>query len=232
MSIIAVLLSASASLAQKPLGEAYWQRMRRLADSVLVNHFGQEFRTKHIFNPREPTMYMAFGDESADWLERDTVSRIPTYCHFEYDIGFDSLHASHMNIALDITPQGNRLQPSIEPGAEWNGFVNCSGSCSFKYDLNGFIKLARDGGIKCRKRDAYEHLEWIPPDSSEQAMGVINGRYEVTLAGRKLRHEVTKLMHSTYTSDVYEAIVFDPFTGAILRRTEIDRNSQWACWTL
>ncbi len=221
------LVSANAT-AQQPLGEAYWAGVRANADSVLVAHFGEEFRAKHIFTPYEPIDYAVVGEDGVRWADRDSVSSTPAWCYFEFDIGLDSLNASRNNIAITITPRGERVPASLEPKAEWNGFVQCNGACRFAHDLDGFMVLAKGNGVRCKRKTAFRELRWIPPDSAAWASGERNGRYELTLGKYHGKGE-TLLGSSTYSYRLFDAIVFDPFTGAVLRKEQRKETYMIAC---
>lgn len=222
------LLGSTLASGQQPLGEAYWAKLRAKADSVLIAHFGAEFRTKHISDPDDPINYAVVGGNGVAWADLDTVSTLPTRCFFEFDILFDSKQAPRSRIEFTITPEGGRVHPSIEPLAEWNGFVKCAGACRFAYDLEGFIILAKENGLQCKRKTAVRELRWIPPDSAAWSSGERDGRYELTLGKYRGKGE-TRRGSSTDSYYVFDAIVFDPFTGAVLRKEQRKETYMIGC---
>lgn len=222
------ILPAAFLCAQGPPDMAYWDGIRARADSVLVHHFGSDFSHRHIFDPEGSPGYIALEERTVPWEDRHTVTTAPVYCCFEYDIGLDSTHASSNNIRLAITPDGHRVPTSIEPEAEWNGLIGRSASCAFAHDLDGFIALARSNGVKCRGKDVLHDLRWIPPDSAARAAGAFEGRYELTL-GRYRRTGIERNGRTTYYYRDLRAIVFDPFTGAVVRKKNMQGTYRIAC---
>jgi hypothetical protein len=209
--------------AQGPLGEAYWQAIRAKADSVLVAEFGKEFREKHIFTPTDPLDYAVVSGNGVDWDDRDTVTVVPEWCYFEYCIGLDEASATRFDgmIRFTITPEGGRVPASREPLAEWNGFVDCSGHCRMPLDLDGFVKIARDHGVRARKKDGPWAVVWVPPDSLAQVAGDERGRYELRLAQYLHRKGATPTSGGgAHYWKVYRFAVFDLLTGSLLRVEE------------
>ncbi|MBX2971937.1 MAG: hypothetical protein KF797_02440 [Flavobacteriales bacterium] len=219
-------------LGQQPLGEAYWQGIRAKADSVLVAEFGKEFREKHIFDPQEPLDYIVVDDDGIDWDDRDTITRIPQYCLFEYCVSLSKAAAisTRPQILFTITPQGERVPASVEPKAEWMGFTDCHGACQIPYDGAGFIAVSRKNGVRVRRKNGFRGLEWIPPDSLEWEAGKRTGRYELTL-GQDM-HQKGKTPTSgggAFYWNLYKVAVFDLFTGDLLRVEENHEVYMIAC---
>ncbi len=219
---------------QRPLGEAYWQAIRAKADSVLIEEFGEEFRTGHIFTPTDPLDYAVVGGNGVDWEDLDTVTVPPQWCYFEYCVGLDAASATHFTpmIRFTLTPEGGRVPASLEPRAEWEGFVQCDGPCSIPFDINGFIEIARRNGVRAGKKEGPWLMEWIPPDSVAQSAGVEFGSYELRLS------EYLHKKGSTPKSDGgawywkrYRSAVFDPFTGELLRVEEENVTYKVTCGT-
>ena len=234
---------------QSPLGESYWQQIRSKADSIVIKHFGQTFFNDHIFfDPEYEINYIAFSTGfSCGWDERDTVTTIPELIHFEYLIGFNRDQASR-TIEVAINPDGSLVPPSYDlpptkdqietakqlqrevlfPLQEVYGFTQCDSECLFKYDLDEFIELAKKNGVRCRRKDAFRGLYWFPPDSASWAMGERLGRYELVL-GRNTGRGETRLSNSVYKYNIVDAIVFDPFSGEVLRKEEYNQTYMIAC---
>lgn len=210
--------------AAQPLGDAYWDRMLDKADSVVISRFGAEFFAKHIFPPIAPMDHIAMGDHTTDWENRDTITRTPEYCHFEYDIGFDTLNAGRINIQLNITPEGAVLEDE-----DLQGFITSPAPVRFRTDLHGFIELARKNGVKCERHTAFRDLRWIPTDTTARLHPGGNGRYELILGRIRKKAMERRIASSTYTYQVVDAIIFDPFTGEVLRKEERQEILSIAC---
>ncbi len=211
------------SVISQPLGEAYWVRIRERADSVVISRFGSDFFKHHVFTPAEALEYVVVGDGSIDREHRDTITREPSLCRFEYNIGFDALHAGWMNISFSITPDGRLIEDE-----DLRGFVEHGPPFAFHTDLCGFIELARANGVRCARRSAFREIRWIPLDTTARVHPGGNGRYELVL-GRIRGKKREKVSSSTHTYQVVDAIVLDPFTGAVLRKEERHETLGWTC---
>lgn len=232
--LLSALLACShcAVFGQRPLGEAYWQAIRAKADSVLVAEFGKEFREKYIFEPMYPLDYVVVDDNGISWSKRDTISHPPQWCYFEYCLGVTKSSAilRIASIRFTITPEGRRVPASMEPNAEWDGFVNCDGICRIAHDGAGFVKLARDHGVKAKRKDGFGGVEWIPPDSLELALGKRTGRYELTLQQDLHKEgEIPTSGGGAFYWRLYKIAVFDLFTGDLLRVEEVQQTYKIAC---
>jgi hypothetical protein len=227
---------ALSAFAQSPLGESYWQLIRSKADSIVIQHFGQAFFDDHIFfDPEYEINYIAFAhDHSCGWQDRDTVTQVPEFCHFEYLIGFDVDNNVRM-IEVALQPDGTLVSPSYDqppskeqiemakefsrevlfPLQEFYGFTECNGGCSFKYDLRGFRRLAQEKSVKCRRSDSYT-IHWISPDSASWANGERYGRYELEIACRVGKGK-TRSADGVIKNYLIQSIVFDPFSGDYIR---------------
>lgn len=221
LALTFALGAGNLALGQEPLGEAYWQGIRAKADSVLVAEFGKEFREKHLFPIVNRLDYIAIGDRTEDWGDRDTITQIPDYCFFEYDVGFDQDHSSRNNIMITITPSGGRVPESIEPYAEWNGLASCQGACEFASDFDGFVARAKELGVHCRRKDAFYGLAWVRPDSLQWQAGERRGGYHLILVGRRKEKGKTETLCCTSYWYRYEGIVFDAFSGDLIKREDI-----------
>ena len=218
------LLGLHGSISSQPLGDAYWNKIVDRADSVVISRFGAAFFMDHIFSPIDPLDYIVIGEYSYPWDERDTISRLPESCYFEYDIGFDSLHASRMNIAFGITPAGELIEDE-----DLRGFVEQGAPAAFHNDLNGFVELARKNGVKCERHTAFRELRWMPLDTAAKVHPDGIGRYELVLGRIRKKKMEKRVSYSTYTYQILDAIVFDPFTGAVLRKEERWETLSVAC---
>lgn len=232
-TLVALSLCTSTPLfGQKPLGAAYWDAIRAKADSVLIAEFGKEFREKHIFTPTDPLDHAVVRGNGVDWDDRDTVTQPAQWCYFEYCVGLDEASATHFTpmIRFTITPEGGRVPASMEPKAEWEGSIRCDGPCAFPFDIDGFVKMARQNGVRTRRKDTPWPMLWIPPDSLARSAGEERGSYELRLA-QDLHQEGT-----TPTSGGgawywrrYRFAVFDPFKGVLLRTEEREVTYKVAC---
>ncbi len=220
---------ATQALGQEPLGEAYWQGIRAKADSVLVAEFGKEFREKHIFAPDDPGDYAVIQGKVVDWDSRDTITEPPQWCYFEYFIGLSpgSTNWRDNYIRFTMTPEGERVPPSLDPKTQWDGFAQCNGPCRIPYDGNGFIAIAKKHGVRVRKKDGFKGLQWIPPDSLTADTGERRGHYELAL-GQNLHKKGTTPTSGggTYYWNLYKVAVFDLFTGELLRVQEYEEVYQ------
>ena len=220
------LLALHGSALSQPLGDAYWNRIIERADSVVISRFGAAFFNDHIFPPIDPLDYVLVDGSSISWADRDTITRAPTHCYFEYDIGFDTLNASRLNISFSITPDGHLVED-----ADLRGFVDHGPPIAFHTDLSGFIELARSNGVRCARKSAFRDLEWIPSDTAAQVnLGGV-GRYELVL-GRIRGKKKVRVPFSTHYDQIVDVIIFDPFTGAILRKEQRRESLGWACGRL
>ncbi len=222
LTALTFLFSLHAALSSQPLGEAYWNKIVDRADSVVISRFGAVFFKDHIFVPDSPLDYIVIGEDTYPWEDRDTITRLPESCYFEYDIGFDSVNASRMNIAFSITPEGEL----IEDG-DLRGFISSSGPEQFHTDLDGFIALAKKNGVKCGRSTAFRDLRWVPLDTVAQIHIAGEGRYELVL-GRVRGTRTEKVANSIRTYRLVDSIVFDPFSGAVLRKEERYETMSWA----
>lgn len=222
LTALTFLLCLHGSLFSQPLGDAYWNGIVDRADSVVIARFGAAFFMEHIFVPVDPLDYIVIGDDSYSWEERDTITRVPASCYFEYDIGFDSVNASRMNIAFSITPEGELIEDE-----DLRGFISSSGPVQFHTDLDGFIALAKKNGVKCDRSTAFRDLRWVPLDTVAQIHIAGEGRYELVL-GRARGTRREKVANSIRTYRLVDSIVFDPFSGAALRKEERSETISWA----
>lgn len=222
-----LLVSQGSAMAQQ-LGDDYWDRIVDRADSVVIARFGADFFLDHIFEPMYPMDYILFGDTHCSWEDRDTVTTIPSQCYFEYDIGFDTLHVGRMNIHFSITPDGRLIEDE-----DLSGFVASAPPIAFYTDLDGFVQLARENGVRCSRKDAFRALYWIPADTAARIHPGGIGHYELIL-GRVGKKKEKQVEGSTWYYQVVDAIVFDPFTGAVLRKEQLNESLGWACgvWRL
>ena len=222
VSLISFVATGGAVISQT-LGDAYWDRIVVRADSVVISRFGTDFFINHIFTPEYSLDYIVDGEYSYDWEDRGTITRPPTSCHFEYDIGFDSLNSGRMNIMLNITPGGKVLEDE-----DLRGFISGPVPVAFYTDLPGFIELAKRNGVKCKPKEAFRVLRWVPLDTAARIHPHGEGSYELTLGkARGTRSE--KVANSVHTFRIVDSIVFDPFSGAILRKEERFETISWAC---
>ena len=217
------LLSLDGSLFSQPFGDAYWNRIVDRADSVVIARFGAVFFTEHVFVPVHPFDYIVIGEETYPWEERDSITDIPESCYFEYDIGFDSLNASRMNIAFSITPEGGLIEDE-----DLRGFLSPSGPVQFHTDLDGFVRLAKKDGIKCDRSTAFRDLRWMPLDTAAHIHIAGEGRYELVLGRLRGTHS-EKVDGSVHTYRLVDSIIFDPFSGSVLRKEERHETISWAC---
>jgi len=206
------LAFAPIGLSAQLLDESYWLRIRARADSIVIARFGKDFFQKHSFVPRGPLDYIVLGGKTIDWEDRHTVSSRPESCYFEYDIGLDTRRRGLMNIGFSITPDGDLVVDE-----DLRGFVADPAPVIFYTDFKGFIRIARENGLKCRRRDAFRDLRWIASDTSA---GVVNdgiGRYELVIGrdGDVIKEESER---SFGTFLLVEVVIIDPFTGVVLRK--------------
>ena len=220
LALSTCVLGLCCSAISQPLDEAYWNKILDRSDSVVISRFGTEFFMQHVLTPVDPLDYIVIGEYSYGWDERDTIGRLPERCYFEYDIGFDTVNVSRMNISFSITPDGRLIEDE-----DLKGFVEHGPPVAFHTDLDGFVELARANGVKCERRNAFRELRWVPLDTAQRFHPGGLGRYELVL-GRVGRKKELRLSNSTHTYQVVDAVVFDPFTGAILRREE--RRETWS----
>lgn len=207
----------------QPLGYAYWNKIKERADSVVISRFGTDFFLNHIFTPESSIGYIVVGESSCGWAERDTIRREPTSCYFEYDIGLDPLHVSRMNISFSITPKGELIEDE-----DLRGFIADSAPVKFYSDLQGFILLAKRNGVKCKPVDAFVELQWVRLDSASGISPDGVGRYELVL-GRVMGTHSERISNSVHTYRLIDAITFDPFSGAVLRKEKFHLTLSWAC---
>jgi hypothetical protein len=226
MRILVSLFSVIAlggSLISQTLADAYWNRIKERADSVVISRFGTDFFIHHIFAPEYPLDYIVVGEYSCLWEDRDTITGPPTSCYFEYDIGLDPMHVARLNISFSITPEGRLLEDG-----DLKGFVADGSPVKFKTDLKGFIALAKQQGVKCRRSEAYRDLRWVPLGTTVGINPGGVGRYELVL-GRRIRGTHTEeVQHSIVTYQVFDTIVVDPFSGAVLRKEKRREILLWA----
>ena len=204
-------------------GDAYWGRIVDRADSVVISRFGTDFFDKHIFTPDNPMDYIVVGEYSRNWDDRDTITSVPTSCYFEYDIGLDPMHVGRMNISFSITPDGALIEDE-----DLRGFVNDEPPITFRHDLQGFIEIARKNGVKCKERDAFRDLRWVPMDTAASIHPNGNGRYELVI-GRIRGKGQQNVSNSTFYYRIVDAVVFDPFTGEMLRKEKRHESTGVAC---
>lgn len=217
------ILSLGGAVSSQTFGDTYWERILERADSVMISRFGTDFFDKHIFTPDKPLDYIVVGEYSYDWNDRDTITTIPTSCYFEYDIGLDPMHVGRMNISFSITPEGVLVEDE-----DLRGFVSDKPPITFRYDLQGFIRMARQNGVKCKEQDAFRDLRWVPLDTVESIHPNGNGRYELVI-GRLRGTGQRKVSNSTFYFRKVDAVVFDPFTGEMLRMEEREESTGVAC---
>lgn len=223
LSALICFLGMHSSVFSQALGDAYWNKILNHADSVVISRFGHVFFMNHIFTPEYPLEYISVGGYSLRWDDRDTITQPPDYCHFEYDIGFDRRNVGRMNILLNITPQGEMLADE-----DLRGFILGQPPLAFHTDLKGFIALARANGIRCKRNQAFRDLRWVPLDTAAQIHPDGVGRYELVL-GLVRGERTEKLSNSVHTYLLVDCIVFDPFTGTILKKEERYETISWAC---
>jgi len=219
------LLGLHGSLFSQPLGDTYWKGIADRADSVVISRFGAEFFAEHIFVPVDPLDYIVIGEETYRWEERDSITRVPESCYFEYDIGLDSMHVGRMNIAFSITPEGGLIHDE-----DLRGFISTSAPVQFHTHLDGFLALAKKNGVKCERSTAFRDLRWMPLDTTALIHPAGEGRYELVL-GRERGTRSEKVAGSVRTYLLVDSIVFDPFSGAVLRKEERYETISWACGT-
>lgn len=208
----------------QPLGDVYWNRILDRADSVVIARFGHAFFMNHIFPPVNDLDHIVIGERSYAWEDRDTITRTPTYCHFEYDLGFDTLHAGRMSILLNITPEDEVIEDE-----DLRGFVALPAPVTFHTDLNGFVQLAREHGVRCERSSAFRGLYWMPADTALRVQPRGNGSYELILGRIRKKVKETRSSNSTHTYREVDAIVFDPFTGAVLRKEKRRETISISC---
>ena len=224
LTVWTCLLGLHGSTLSQPLGDAYWDMISERADSVVISRFGRAFFVDHVFRPIDPLDYIVVGEYSYRWDERDTITHVPTYCHFEYDIGIDTMNSSRMNMMFNITPDGHLIEDE-----DLRGFVEQGAPVAFHSDLNGFVELARKNGVKCERRTAFRELQWLPLDTAVKVYPGGIGRYELVLGRIRKKKMEKRVSYSTYTYQIIDAIVFDPFTGAVLRKEERWETLSVAC---
>lgn len=223
LTVLIFLLGLHGSLFSQPLGDSYWNNILDRADSVVIARFGAVFFTEHIFVRVDPLDYIVIGEETYRWEERDTITRIPASCYFEYDIGFDSMNVGRMNIAFSITPEGGLIKDE-----DLRGFISTSAPVQFHTDLDGFLELARKNGVKCDRGTAFRDLRWVPLDTAALIHTAGEGRYELVI-GRDRGTRSEKVAGSVHTYRLADSIVFDPFSGAVLGKEERHETISWAC---
>lgn len=207
---------ASATSAQGPLGHLFWVAYQAKADSVVRAHFGAAFTQQHVFRDDPSDLPTSVGNGLVSGSTRDSISQVPDWCAFAYRIGLDSSHAAS-EIYFALNPHGEPAPIVWETPTDWQGFVACESGCSFKYDLNGFRKVAEENRVR-RSRDLVFHdLTWVQPVPID---GFRAGRYELVLARYRGR-EYHRALSSKHSYKVYDIVVFDPFSGVLLR-TERD----------
>ncbi|MEO8590629.1 MAG: hypothetical protein ABI432_14740 [Flavobacteriales bacterium] len=166
----------------------------------------------HIFTPEYPLDYIVVGEYSYMWQERDTITRPPTSCYFEYDIGLDSMHVGRMNISFSIKPNGELIEDE-----DLKGFVDYGPSVLFHADLHGFMELAKENGVKCKRKEAFRDLRWVPLDTAARIHPNGIGRYELVMARIRGKGQ-EKRSNGTYYFRFVDVAVLDPFTGEVLRK--------------
>ena len=217
------LIALGGSVISQTLGDPYWNKIIERADSVVISRFGTDFFMNHIFTPVGPLDYMVVGEYSYMWGERDTITRPPTSCYFEYDIGLDPMHVSRMNISFSITPNGELIEDE-----DLQGFIAASAPIMFSSDLQGFILLAGKHGVKCKPADTFVDLRWVRLDTASRISPNGVGRYELVL-GRVRGTRSERISNSVHTYKLIDAIIFDPFSGAVLRKEKLHLTLSWVC---
>lgn len=212
IGILLCLAFAPNGLSAQLLDEEYWLRIRARADSIVVARFGKDFFRKHIFVPRGPLDYIVVGGSTVDWEDRHTVSSRPESCYFEYDIGLDTRRRGPMNISFSITPDGDLVVDE-----DLRGFIADPSPVSFCTDFKGYMRIARENGLRCRGRDAFRDLRWIASDTSAKVANEGVGRYELVIGreGEVIKEE-SERSFGTYL--LVEVVIIDPFTGVVLRK--------------
>lgn len=217
----------SGTMAAQTFSDAYWNRIVDRADSVMMARFGREFFLQHIFVPEDEMDYVAFDDTHLMWSERDSVASVPLYAHFEYDIGLDTMHVGRRNISFNITPEGVLLEDG-----DMRGFNDGPAPLAFHTDLAGFVKLAKSNGVKCHYHEAFRDLRWIPNDTVLGEASAGKGHYELILGRVRKKEKERRLSTTTFTYHEVDAIVFDPFTGAVLRTERREETTRISCGRL
>lgn len=122
-----------------------------------------------------------------------------------------------MSISFSITPDGDLVADE-----DLRGFVADPAPVSFYTDLRGYIRIARENGLKCRRRDAFRDLCWIASDTSGGVKDGM-GRYELIIGreGEVIKEESERSFGTFLLVDV---VVIDLFSGVVLRK-EIRRET-------
>ncbi len=180
-------------------------KIKATADSILVCYFGSAFFHDHIQWNASQSHFIS-DNGSGTWF--DVSEGRPFSFMLNYSVLFDKQH-TYPTIQFTLDRFG-RL-------SDITGFKSCEpDECRFALNFFQALALGRNNGLTLSRSSKYFFfLSWIKPSEKTEFLG----DYELVIAELK---DIVK-GGPNETIENYDAVVINPWTGALIRTSEFQR---------
>lgn len=200
------------------LNKDYFNYIRHKGDSIVIEHFGLNFFKNHIEFSESSEINFDRKRYTHDWKwhERDSIKLKPDYFFLDYQIIFND--EKFQTITLTLDSNGNKYVRVYDEKYIYGGFTGLTkykSNCKFNVDLKKLKLIAKEQGVKYKRKKSQINLRWVASDTSVEV-----GSYQLEMAiftGK----ETLDLPTCTKIYNVYDVILVDPWSGVFIRKTKM-----------
>lgn len=188
----------------KPKYADYFEFIKLKADSILISNFGSKFFSNNIIWNVVNSYY--YGPASTGrWFEE--TEEKPNIFLMRYQVIFDN--KKHQTIEFHVDASGNLTHRFGDDDIK--GIKKCKeNECEFTLTLKQAFDLGKAEGLKLEEK---KHVIYLNYDEKSKEYELIIADYDRTEKA------------DNRTSDYYNAIIIDPWTGKIIEKTQMVRVS-------